>query len=118
MSFYRFYQGKNKLTQIALGRTEEEETLPGLHKVSEQLVGEVGLLFTDKKSEEVVKYFNSFNQATFARAGDVSTVTVKEKFRFLFGYFPRIFLDYFQLYEAHTMSLKIRYKIISRLLEL
>jgi len=73
----RFYQGKNKLTQIALGRTEEEETLPGLHKVSEQLVGEVGLLFTDKKSEEVVKYFNSFNQATFARAGDVSTVTVK-----------------------------------------
>merc|ERR1712157_623507 len=60
----RFYQGKNKLTQIALGRTEEEETLTGLHKVSQLLIGEVGLLFTDKSAEDVVKYFNSFNPCT------------------------------------------------------
>ena len=39
--FSRFYQGKNKLTQIALGKSEEAEYKDGIHKVSEQLIGEV-----------------------------------------------------------------------------
>lgn len=73
----RFYQGKNKLTQIALGKSEENEALPGLHKLSDKLIGEVGLFFTDRDPTEIVKYFNTFNQATFARAGDVACATVK-----------------------------------------
>lgn len=73
----RFYQGKNTLTKVAFGKSEEEEHLPGLHKLSEQLVGEVGLLFTDKSESEIVDYFNKFNKAAFARAGDVSCATVK-----------------------------------------
>lgn len=73
----RFYQGKNKLTQLALGKSEENETLPGLHKISEQMVGEVGLLFTDRSTAEVIEFFNKFNKATFARAGDIACATVK-----------------------------------------
>jgi mRNA turnover protein 4 len=62
---------------VALGKTEENETLPGLHKVSECLVGDVGLFFTNRPAAEIVEFFNKYNQSTFARAGDVSNVTVK-----------------------------------------
>lgn len=75
----RFYQGKNKLTQIALGKCEENEYKPGLAKISSQLVGEIGLMFTSKKAEEVEEYFNKYNRAAFARAGDLSNATVLVK---------------------------------------
>ena len=39
--YFRFYQGKNKLTQIAMGKAADNEYKEGLHKVAEQLVGEV-----------------------------------------------------------------------------
>ena len=41
MTHFRFYQGKNKLTQVALGKSEENEYKPGLSKVANQLIGEV-----------------------------------------------------------------------------
>ena len=41
------------------------------------LVGETGLLFTNKKEEEVVEYFNKYNSASYARVGEKSEVTVK-----------------------------------------
>merc|ERR1712212_1102413 len=72
----RFYQGKNKLTQIALGKSNENEYKDGLHQVSEKLIGEVGLLFTNRDAQTVIDYFNKFNRAAFARANDLSTVTV------------------------------------------
>ena len=37
----------------ALGKTEETEHRKNLHKVSELLVGQCGLLFTNKDKEEV-----------------------------------------------------------------
>ena len=40
-TYFRFYQGKNKLTQIAMGKAADNEYKEGLHKVAEQLVGEV-----------------------------------------------------------------------------
>ena len=43
---------------LALGRTPEEELRPGLHHVAEALLGNVGLLFTNKSEAEVVKWFN------------------------------------------------------------
>jgi len=72
----RFYQGKNKLTQIAMGKAADNEYKEGLHKVAEQLVGEVGLLFTNRASSEVEDYFNKYNRAAFARADDLACATV------------------------------------------
>jgi len=39
----------------ALGRTESEEIQPNLHKFSSKINGQCGLLFTNKKKEEVVE---------------------------------------------------------------
>jgi len=75
----RFYQGKNKLTQVALGKSAEAEYKDGTHKISEQLIGEVGLLFTNRDAKEVEDYFNSYNRAAFARSTDLSNVTVLVK---------------------------------------
>ena len=79
------------MTQIALGKSEEAEYKDGIHKVSEQLIGEVsnksisklffsisetqfqvGLLFTNRDSKEVEDYFNSYNRAAFARSNGKS----------------------------------------------
>merc|ERR1712210_308380 len=73
----RFYLGKNKLCQVAFGKSKELEAANGLHKFSKSLVGETGLLFTNKKEEEVVEYFNKYNSASYARVGEKSEVTVK-----------------------------------------
>jgi len=73
----RFYQGKNTLTKLALGKDVESEHLPGIYKLTERMVGEVGLFFTNRSTEDIIGYFNKFNKATFARAGDVSCATVK-----------------------------------------
>jgi len=73
----RFYLGKNKLCQVAFGKSKELEIAEGLHKFSKSLVGETGLLFTNKKEEEVVEYFNKYNSASYARVGEKSEVTVK-----------------------------------------
>jgi mRNA turnover protein 4 len=51
----RFFFGKNKVMAIALGKSEEEEVLPNIHKLSGLLQGHCGLLFTNKKTEEVVE---------------------------------------------------------------
>lgn len=40
---------------IALGKSEAEEVLPNIHKLSSMLQGQCGLLFTNKKKEEVVE---------------------------------------------------------------
>lgn len=52
---FRFLMGKNKVLQIGLGRTAEDEADDNLHKVSEQLVGERGLLFTDESIEDLLE---------------------------------------------------------------
>jgi len=75
----RFYQGKNKLTQVALGKSDENEYKTGIHKISQQLIGEVGLLFTNRPAEQVEEYFNKYNRAAFARSNDLSNVTVLVK---------------------------------------
>jgi len=52
---FRFFFGKNKVMAIALGRTEEEEMQPNIHKLAGMLHGQCGLLFTNKKKEEVLE---------------------------------------------------------------
>lgn len=41
--------------QLALGKTVEDEQLPNLHLLSMHMQGETGLLFTDKKQDDVLK---------------------------------------------------------------
>ena len=48
--------GKNKVMGIAFGRTPETEMLDGLHQLSKALENEVGVLFTSKSKEDVIKY--------------------------------------------------------------
>jgi len=73
----RFFFGKNKLMQIALGRDPESEYKAGLAEMSESLVGTCGLFFTDLPLDEVIEYFRTFERADFPRAGFVATRTIE-----------------------------------------
>eukprot|EP01137_Pigoraptor_chileana_P007624 Opistho-2@53448 len=72
----RFFLGKNKVMAVALGRTPEDEHAPNLHKLSERVVGNVGLLFTNRSRDEVKEWFTSFSEVDFARSGAKATETV------------------------------------------
>lgn len=66
----RIYLGKNKLLQIALGRTAEEEYADNLRHVAKRVTGgSVGLLFTSRPRDEVESYFANLVEEDFARAG-------------------------------------------------
>mmetsp|Transcript_4405 Transcript_4405/g.5393 ORF Transcript_4405/g.5393 Transcript_4405/m.5393 type:complete len:230 (-) Transcript_4405:26-715(-) len=65
----RIFLGKNKLMQIALGRTPEDEYADNLRVLSKNVTGSVGLLVTSKSREEVGEYFANLAEEDFARAG-------------------------------------------------
>jgi mRNA turnover protein 4 len=65
----RLYLGKNKVTQVALGKRSSDEFGQDLHKVSSKLVGDAGLFFTNRGKEEVQNYFNNFTFMDYAKAG-------------------------------------------------
>lgn len=73
----RFYMGRNKIMQVALGRDEAEEYAENLRQVASQLSGNVGLLFTNRKHDEVVKFFGGFEADDVARSGFVATEAVE-----------------------------------------
>ncbi|XP_067873382.1 mRNA turnover protein 4 homolog [Heterodontus francisci] len=72
----RFFFGKNKVMVVALGKEPADEYKDGLHKVSKQLQGEVGLLFTNRTKVEVIEWFNQYTESDFARAGNKATMAV------------------------------------------
>ncbi|XP_067826242.1 mRNA turnover protein 4 homolog [Heptranchias perlo] len=72
----RFFFGKNKVMAVALGREPADEYKDGLHKVSKQLQGEVGLLFTSRTKAKVIEWFNQFTESDFARSGNTATMAV------------------------------------------
>ncbi|KAJ1905724.1 mRNA turnover and ribosome assembly protein [Coemansia sp. IMI 209127] len=72
----RFFFGSNRVMAKALGNTSEEEVAENVHKVSEALKGEVGLLFTNQPVAEIRSWFNSFTKDDYARAGCVATERV------------------------------------------
>jgi mRNA turnover protein 4 len=72
----RIFLGKNKLLQIALGRTPEEEFGDNLCQVAKRITGSVGLLLTSRAASEVEDYFESLQEDDFARAGSVSPTRV------------------------------------------
>lgn len=64
--------GKNKLLQIALGRTPEDEYADNLRHVAKDITESVGLIFTSRPRSEVEEYFANFVEPDFARSGFVS----------------------------------------------
>lgn len=68
----RLLLGKNKLMQIAFGRTPEEEYGDNLRHVAKRIRGgNVGILFTNKPRSEVESYFSNYRKPDFARAGSL-----------------------------------------------
>ena len=72
----RIFLGKNKLLQIALGRTTEDEYSENLHKISKLISGSVGILCTNRPAQDVEDYFASLAKEDYARAGQISPKTV------------------------------------------
>jgi mRNA turnover protein 4 len=72
----KVFFGKNKVIQVALGRTSADEHADSLHLVSERLVGQCMLFFSNHPREEVEKYFGSFRATDFARMGMLVTQDV------------------------------------------
>ena len=64
--------GKNKLLQIALGKSSEDEYADNLRHVAKEITESVGLLFTSRPPSEVEEYFAEFVEPDYARAGFVS----------------------------------------------
>ncbi|KAM9298872.1 mRNA turnover protein 4 homolog [Gastrophryne carolinensis] len=66
----RLFFGKNKVMVVALGKGPSDEYKDNLHKLCKCLIGEVGLLFTNRTQEEVKQWFEEFKETDFARAGN------------------------------------------------
>jgi len=75
----RFFMGKNKVMMLALGRSQEDEVKPNLSAVSENLVGNCGILMTNDEAEDVIKFFSEFSERDFARSGCVADRTIEFK---------------------------------------
>uniref|UniRef100_A0A7S4I945 Ribosome assembly factor mrt4 n=1 Tax=Odontella aurita TaxID=265563 RepID=A0A7S4I945_9STRA len=72
----RIFLGKNKLLQLALGRTPEDEYADNLRRVSKLTTGSVGLLLTSRPRSDVEGYFAQLRDDDFARAGSIAPRTV------------------------------------------
>ncbi|KAK0449122.1 ribosomal protein L10-domain-containing protein [Armillaria borealis] len=72
----RIFFGRGAVMAKALGVTPEEEHKTGLHTLSKQIKGQVGLFFTDSEPQEVIEWFADFQQPDFARAGNRASRTV------------------------------------------
>lgn len=65
--------GKTKVMQVALGRTQETECVPGVVGLQEHMKGEIGLLFTNRDPAEVEEYFSTYSELDYARSGAVAS---------------------------------------------
>jgi len=72
----RFFFGKNKVMQLALGRDPETEKKPNLHLLTKRVTGQCGLFFTNEDPDRVQSFFSSFSSPDFPRAGFSATKTV------------------------------------------
>ncbi|XP_014607341.1 PREDICTED: mRNA turnover protein 4 homolog [Polistes canadensis] len=72
----RFFFGKNKVMAIALGKTQEKEILKGVHVLSNALVGQRGLLFTNRKTKEALKTIREYEEIDYARSGFIPNESI------------------------------------------
>ena len=77
LSTSRFFLGRNKVAQVAFGRTPEDEYKENLGALSTEVTGERGLLFTDLNPKDVRKAFAAATSDDYARSGFVATETVE-----------------------------------------
>uniref|UniRef100_A0A0G4GH86 Large ribosomal subunit protein uL10-like insertion domain-containing protein n=1 Tax=Chromera velia CCMP2878 TaxID=1169474 RepID=A0A0G4GH86_9ALVE len=72
--------GNNKLQQVALGKSAEDELKEGVSRISKQLKFEKALLFTDLSDPQVRRRFDGYTPACHAKPGTtaLSTVTLKK----------------------------------------
>ncbi|TVY75721.1 Ribosome assembly factor [Lachnellula suecica] len=75
LSDCRIFFGKTKVMAKALGSTPENEYQENTRLLSPHLVGNVGLLFTNREPASVSEYFDSLAKTDFARAGTEATRT-------------------------------------------
>ncbi|KAG1658512.1 mRNA turnover protein 4 [Nymphon striatum] len=71
-----FFFGKNKVMGFALGKTPEDEYRDNLSKITENLIGQCGLLMTNSNKKEVIEWFDSFSELDYARSGNKALETV------------------------------------------
>lgn len=57
----------------ALGTSPEDEYQASTSRLSKFLVGNVGLLFTNREPSTIIDYFSNLSKADFARAGTQAT---------------------------------------------
>lgn len=91
----RIFLGKNKLMQIALGRTPEDEYGDNLREMSKHVSGSVGLLVTSKSRDDVMSYFENLVEEDFARAGSVSPREIIATNKMLYN-FPVSMIEQFR----------------------
>ncbi|KAL2728847.1 mRNA turnover protein 4 isoform X1 [Vespula squamosa] len=72
----RFFFGKNKIIALALGRTPEVEITKGINVLSNELIGQCGLLFTNLKTKEVLQWMEQHEEQEFARSGFIPEVSL------------------------------------------
>jgi len=73
----KFFLGKNRVMALALGRNESEEYSDKLHRVSQLLRNQRGLLFTSQTTDEVMKYFEDHSESDYLRTGGIAEETVE-----------------------------------------
>ena len=54
----KFFIGKNKVVQVALGRSPEEEPADNAHLLSKYMRGQVCVLFTNKTEKEIQAFLD------------------------------------------------------------
>jgi mRNA turnover protein 4 len=65
----RLFFGKTKVMAKALGSSVEDEYQPNTHKLAKFLIGNVGLLCTNREPSAIKEYFDNLAKTDFARAG-------------------------------------------------
>lgn len=72
----RFIFGKNRVMQLALGKSEAEEKEVDLHKLATRLRGQCGLLFTNRSEDDVLEWSKQYSALEYARSGFIATETI------------------------------------------
>ncbi|TVY38690.1 Ribosome assembly factor [Lachnellula subtilissima] len=75
LSDCRLFFGKTKVMAKALGSTPEDEYQPNTRLLAPHLVGNVGLLFTNREPDSITEYFAAIAKTDYARAGTEATRT-------------------------------------------
>jgi mRNA turnover protein 4 len=73
----RLFLGKNKVTQLALGKSAEDEYQDNLRHISALVSGSVGILATNRSREEIDRWFSEFEVDDFAKAGFIAQTDLR-----------------------------------------